>query len=135
MKKAISLVILGILASCNPSTQNKNTKESTETSSDPNSPKAKLIGKWLQPIPGQEKEKQGFELNENGVATSVNIHTLLYDKWKVSDDTLFLWYHTTGVRQVSNDIDTLLIKKLSDDQLTISYLRNPNFELIYNKGK
>ncbi|WPO92854.1 lipocalin family protein [Chryseobacterium sp. HR92] len=135
MKKAISLVILGVLASCNPSTQNKNLKESTETSSDPNSQKTKLIGKWLQPIPGQEKEKQGFELNENGVAASVNIHTLLYDKWKVSDDTLFLWYHTAGVRQVSNDIDTLLIKKLSDDQLIISYLRNPNFELVYNKGK
>ncbi|MDW9378791.1 lipocalin family protein [Chryseobacterium sp. JV558] len=135
MKKTISVIILGILVSCNPSTQNKNSKVHTDTSEDQNSLKTKLAGKWLQPIPGQENEKQGFELKENGVASSLNIHTLLYDQWKVSHDTLFVWYHTEGIRQVSNDIDTLLIKKLTDDQLTVSYARNPSFELIYNKGK
>ncbi|MEJ5049318.1 lipocalin family protein [Chryseobacterium culicis] len=136
-QKKISLIILGILTACT-SPKKENKKEDSNTVSPVNTPKTDLIGKWVQPIPGQESEKQGFELRNDGMAASINMHTLLYDQWKVSHDTLFLWYHTEGVRQVSSDIDTLLIKKLDDKSLTIlSVVGNSgaNDEQTYSKEK
>lgn len=135
-QKTISLIAFGILTACNPSSQNKSSGENSVPSLNPNAKGIELTGKWLQPIPGQEKEKQGFELHDNGVASSLNMHTLLYDQWKVSRDTLFLWYHTEGVRNVSNDIDTLLIKSLDNNQLTVTPLiGSSGMEQTYNKEK
>ncbi|UCA61813.1 lipocalin family protein [Chryseobacterium rhizoplanae] len=114
-KQAILCITLGILSSCNPSSQNKGTDASTDQTIN----RGNLLGKWLQPIPGMENEKQGFELFDNGIAASLNIHTLQYDKWTVAKDTLFMWYHTEGVKQVSSGIDTLLIQKLDSSNLII----------------
>ncbi|WP_106915789.1 lipocalin-like domain-containing protein [Chryseobacterium aurantiacum] len=133
MKKTISLIILGILTACNsPKKEN--------VTADSEAKRAELIGKWVQPIPGQENENQGIELREDGVAASINMHTLLYEKWKVSHDTLYLWSRTVGVSQpsVSSDIDTLLIKKLDNKSLTIlSLLGEPknNVAQTYSKEK
>ncbi|WP_426478174.1 lipocalin family protein [Chryseobacterium sp. CBSDS_008] len=119
-KQTILWMVLGLLSACNsPSGNNKSISVADSTQSF-NSQRVRLVGKWLQPIPGMEKERQGFELYENGVATSLNIHTLQYDKWMVTKDTLFLSYHTEGVKQVSNGIDTLIIKKLDINNLVIS---------------
>lgn len=131
-KQTILWLALGALTACNSPSGSK-TSDSTQ---DFNSQKVRLVGKWLQPIPGMEGEKQGFELFENGVATSLNIHTLQYDKWLVTQDTLFLWYHTEGVKQVSNGVDTLLIKKLDINNLVISSLgANSTDEETYIKEK
>jgi len=92
-----------------------------------------LFGKWVQPIPGQENENQGFQLNEDGTANSLNMHTLLYDKWKLSKDTLFLWNHTVGVKEVSANIDSLLIKKVSDVELIIAPINMKRVEERYIK--
>lgn len=135
-KKVLSLIILGILAAC---TSPK--KENTEVISDKASDvKAELAGKWVQPIPGQENERQGIELRDNGTAVSINMHTLLYEQWKVSHDTLFLWSRTVGVAQpsTSSDIDTLLIKKLDNTSLTVvSLIGDPknNVAQTYSKEK
>ncbi|SDI84434.1 lipocalin-like domain-containing protein [Chryseobacterium jejuense] len=135
-QKIISLIALGILTACNPSSQNKSSGENSDLSLNTDAKTTELRGKWLQPIPGQEKEKQGFELHDNGVASSLNMHTLLYDQWRVSHDTLYLWYHTEGVQNMSNDIDTLLIKKLDNNQLTVtSLIGNSGMEQTYNKEK
>lgn len=135
-QKIISIIVLGILTACNSTSQNKSSGEHSDSSLNTNTKSTELTGKWLQPIPGQEKEKQGFELHNNGVATSLNMHTLLYDQWKVSHDTLFLWYHTEGVRNVSNDIDTLLIKRLDNNQLTVkSLIGSSGMEQTYYKEK
>ncbi len=45
---------------------------------------AKIEGTWLEPIPGMENRLQGFKLEDNGKASSVNMATLLYDSWKPS---------------------------------------------------
>ncbi|MCP1299612.1 lipocalin family protein [Chryseobacterium sp. S0630] len=135
-KKVLSLIILGILTACT-SPKKENTEVSSNKTSDV---KAKLVGKWVQPIPGQEKEKEGIELRENGTAASINIHTLLYEQWKVSHDTLFLWSRTVGVAQpsTSSDIDTLLIQKLDNTSLTVvSLIGDPknNVAQTYSKEK
>ncbi len=135
MQKTLSLMILGILAACIPP-KKENTKLNSESVSDTNVQMAELVGKWIQPIPGRENEKQGIELHDNGVATSINMHSLLYEQWEISHDTLFLWYHTQGVRQVSSDLDTLLIKQLDNKSLTILSLAGnstSNTEQTYNK--
>lgn len=135
MQKALSLMMLGILTACT-SSKKENTKVNSESGD--HIRMAELVGKWIQPVPGKENEKQGIELHDNGVATSINMHTLLYEQWEVSHDTLFLWYHTEGVKQVSSDIDKLLIKKLDNKSLTILSLvgnSKSNIEQTYNKEK
>lgn len=118
-KQTILWIALGVLTACNSPSGNKNSSSDAD-SKDYNAQRSLLIGKWLQPIPGMDTEKQGFELYDNGVATSLNIHTLQYDKWSVSQDTLFMSYHTEGVKQVSNGVDTLIIKNVDANNLVVS---------------
>jgi hypothetical protein len=80
---------------------------------------AKLIGKWIQPVAGLEKEMQGFQLRKNGVARSINMYTLVYERWRLTHDTLLLWNHSEGVRDTSAMVDTIIIKALSDTSLVL----------------
>ncbi len=78
-----------------------------------------LPGKWLQPVPGIDSMDQGFILKKNGKAASVNMHTLIYDNWRVVRDTLILGSHSEGVKNPSAVIDTLLIKALNDSVMVL----------------
>ncbi|PSL49423.1 lipocalin-like protein [Chitinophaga niastensis] len=80
---------------------------------------AKLIGKWMQPVAGVEKEMQGFQLRKNGTARSINMYTLVYEKWQLAHDTLLLWNHSEGVKDTSGMVDTIIIKALSDTSLVL----------------
>jgi hypothetical protein len=81
----------------------------------------RLIGKWLRPVPGRDKETQGFDLRKDGSAHSINMYTLVYEKWALSKDTLLLWNHTEGVHQKDSaaTVDTTIIKDLTDTTLVI----------------
>lgn len=95
-----------------------------------------LVGKWVQPIPGQESQLQGFELKTGNSAESINTNTIKYEKWKLSKDTLFLSGHTEGVAEQSFFTDTLLIKNISDSELVISYKgSSAGDEQTYHKEK
>ncbi|KAA2244881.1 lipocalin family protein [Chitinophaga agrisoli] len=80
-----------------------------------------LLGKWLQPVPGLDKEKQGFDLRKDSVARSINMYTLVYEKWALVKDTLLLWNHTEGVHDKDSaaTIDTTIIKTLTDSTLVL----------------
>ncbi|GAA0530274.1 lipocalin-like domain-containing protein [Chitinophaga japonensis] len=80
-----------------------------------------LIGKWLRPVPGLDKEMQGFQLKKNGSAVSINMYTLVYEKWELVKDTLLLWNHTEGEQQKDSaaTIDTTVIKDLTDSTLVL----------------
>lgn len=80
---------------------------------------AKLIGKWIQPVAGLDKETQGFQLRKNGTARSINMYTLVYEKWLLTHDTLLLWNHSEGVKDTSTIVDTTIIKELSDTSLIL----------------
>ncbi|CAL1521218.1 lipocalin family protein [Chitinophaga sp. MM2321] len=80
---------------------------------------AKLIGKWIQPVEGLDKEMQGFQLRKTGVARSINMYTLVYEKWQLTHDTLLLWSHSEGTKDSSGIVDTTIIKALSDTSLIL----------------
>lgn len=84
---------------------------------------AKLIGKWIQPVAGLDKEMQGFQLRKNGTARSINMYTLIYEKWQLTNDTLLLWSHSEGVKDTSAMVDTTIIKELSDTSLVLFPLK------------
>ena len=127
---ASAMAIL-MIASCN---QTSNTNTSEKQDSPDNS--QKLVGRWLQPIPGQENQQQGFELKTDHSAESVNTNTMKYEKWKLSKDTLLLWGHTEGVAEQSSFTDTLLIKKISESELVTSYKGgSKEDEQTYHKEK
>lgn len=46
-----------------------------------------IEGRWIQPIPGQEGQVQGIELKKDGIAESINMATLVFDKWNQPDST------------------------------------------------
>ncbi|TWF34980.1 lipocalin-like protein [Chitinophaga polysaccharea] len=94
-------------------------EDSTKTNKKPTMAES-LIGKWIQPIPGQEAEKQGMQLNADGSASSINIHTLIYEKWQLKGDTLLLSYHTEGVKTTGSYVDTVLVKNLTDSTLALT---------------
>ena len=79
-----------------------------------------LLGKWLQPVPGLDKERQGFDLRKDSVARSINMYTLVYEKWALVKDTLLLWNHTEVEKKDSAaTIDTAIIKTLTDSTLIL----------------
>ncbi|WP_426478175.1 lipocalin family protein [Chryseobacterium sp. CBSDS_008] len=132
MKKLFLLALLGLMTGCNSSSE-KNIKIGfSSKASVPNPYRENLSGKWL-PVAGKQSEKQGFELQDNGTATSVNIHTLQYDKWNVSEDTLYLWYHTVGVKMVSKGIDTFIIKEIDDSDIVLSPIESVSSDSQYYK--
>ena len=43
-----------------------------------------LKGSWVAPINGMPEQMEGFELKDNGLASSINMATLVYEKWETS---------------------------------------------------
>lgn len=77
-----------------------------------------LAGKWMQPVPGMLQE-QGFVLEENGEAFSVNMATLQYEKWENTGNRLILSGKSIGNRQVIAFTDSFDIEKLTEDSLIL----------------
>jgi hypothetical protein len=77
-----------------------------------------LVGGWVIPI-SQEPGMQGVQFNRDGSATTINMHTLVYDKWKLKNDTIFLWSVSTGVKEMGIYIDTLVVQRLTDSVLNV----------------
>ncbi|WP_164714225.1 lipocalin-like domain-containing protein [Chitinophaga rhizosphaerae] len=95
--------------------------------------KEKLTGKWTQPIPGQEPAIQGIEIKGDGSASSINMHTLIYEKWQLNGDTLLLWNHSTGVKEPIAAIDTTVITTLTDSTLVLT--NSNGYQSSYTRGK
>ena len=73
----------------------------TGCSNDPVMPPEEPIGIWLEPVPGQPGEVQGFTLHGDGTAESINTATLQHEYWRLEGDTLVL----TG-KSVGNGVTT-----------------------------
>lgn len=117
MRKGITLPILGLFLSACITTKN-------------------LTGPWVQPIPGQENKFQGFNLDENGIASSINMHTLKYEKWQTLNNCLILTGKSIGNRQTISFSDTLSIEKQSNDTLILIRKRKDAFnKIIYCRPK
>ena len=71
---------------------------------------ASVTGVWIEPIPGMEDQVQGIKLEEGGIASSVNMATLVYKNWKQEGDQLILAGNSIGNGQTIEFIDTMKIK-------------------------
>ena len=79
------------------------------------------IGSWAwdDPTPGEQKIAIAFKLEENGVASSINMATLVYKSWEQKGDTLLLTGESIGNGQTIQFCDTLKIDKLTADSLIV----------------
>lgn len=84
------------------------------------SPYYYIQGSWIEPNPINSKEIQGFTLNQDGTATSINMATLAMKSWNLEDKTLMLQYQSIGNSQAIDGTDTLDIVKLNADSLVLS---------------
>lgn len=78
-----------------------------------------LEGSWVEPVPGMEEQTQGFTLNEDGTAVSINMATLQYQEWSAGGDTLVLTGKSIGNGQTIDVADTLIIVRANTDSLVL----------------
>lgn len=78
-----------------------------------------VVGSWVEPIPGMSGV-QGFKLDSNGVASSINMSTLVYNSWTLDKGILYLSGESIGNGQKDyvNHIWTIIT--LSPDSLIVS---------------
>jgi hypothetical protein len=90
-----------------------------------------IVGSWIQPIPGQSDQEQGIRLDAGGKASSINMHTLLYETWEQQGMKLILTGKSIGNGQTLSFSDTLDIGILGSDTLV---LKRGNFEMRYSRS-
>ena len=79
----------------------------------------KLIGTWIEQLPQGMNYIQGFCLKDNGVAESVGMSTLLYNKWEIRQDQLILSGKSLGNGQTLQITDTMNIVRYDVDTLVL----------------
>lgn len=89
--------------------------------------KKDLFGDW---ITGEYKD--GFNLNQDGTAKSINSATLRYSKWNLKGDLLLLENLSIGNHASSRGADTLHIESLINDELKLKS-NNPERISIYKR--
>lgn len=80
---------------------------------------APIEGRWLQPVPGQQGALQGIDIEERGIASSVNMKTLVYRSWTLRDGKLTLSGTSIGNRQAIPFTQTYRVAKLTQDALVL----------------
>ena len=90
------------------------------------------MGAWVEPVPGMEGQVQGINIEEGGIASSVNMATLVYESWKQEGDQLVLTGKSIGNGQTIEFADTMAIKNLTPDSLILD---NQGMEIRYAKQK
>lgn len=80
-----------------------------------------IEGSWVEPVPGMPYMEQGFILQNDGKAVSINMATLQYEGWVQKDDLLILSGKSIGNRQTISFSDTLVIEKLTRDNLILKH--------------
>lgn len=74
-----------------------------------------LIGSWEDSSPAALH----FTLFEDGTARSDNMSTLLYEKWYLKDNNLYLVAKSIGNKSSSTDTETYVIKHLDESQMKL----------------
>lgn len=91
-----------------------------------------LVGSWVQPIPGMDGV-QGVKINENGVAESINMATLLYKSWARNADTLTLVGESIGNGLSFEFNEKWLVSKLTSDSLVLTSVDNLDIKQRYGR--
>lgn len=107
--------------------------KATELTITAHSPYYYIQGTWVEPNPINPKEIQGFTLNQDGTASSVNMATLLIKRWNMNNKTLTLRYESIGNRQTITGTDTLNVIKINADSLVLAQDSNVVWRLARQK--
>lgn len=129
-QKFMAALFLAIaLAGCTskPNNQEKPNANSPQTSS---TQEAALVGSWVEPNPINSSEVQGMELQTGGTAQSINMATLLYKNWWLTNQKLVLVAESIGNRTSSVDTTVYEILKITNDSLI---LQQQDLILRYSK--
>lgn len=86
-------------------------------------PRPTILGGWVEPIPGIGGE-QGVFFEKEGVASSINMSTLVYKSWMQNGDTLILTGESIGNGQTIQFTEKAVIEKLDADSLIINIDNN-----------
>ncbi len=78
-----------------------------------------LVGNWIEVMPVSLDIVEGVTLEKDGKASSIGMHTLLYEKWETKDSKLMLWGKSIGNGQTIDFIDTLSIVSITPDSLIL----------------
>lgn len=78
-----------------------------------------LVGSWVEPIPGQENQVQGIQLDADGTASSINMYTLVYESWSKNGESVILKGKSIGNGQTIDFVDTMSVIKLTQDSLVL----------------
>lgn len=89
-----------------------------------------LQGAWVEKNDNALGQEQGFVLENNDKASSINMATLQYEKWKRTKDQLILQGVSVGNKQSISFSDTLDIVGVSDTELV---LRKKDLVLTYQR--
>lgn len=84
----------------------------------------------MQPVPGLPHLHQGFILEADGKAESVNMSILQYETWQRQGNTLVLTVQSIGNHQTVSFSDTLRIHSLTADSLV---LQNRNLRMEFTR--
>lgn len=95
------------------------------------SPYYYIQGSWVEPNPINSQEVQGFTLNQDGTATSINMATLVIKSWNLENKILILQYQSIGNGQTIDGADTLNVVKLNADSLVLSQ----NGNIVWSLGR
>lgn len=95
------------------------------------SPYYYIQGTWVEPNPINPEEVQGFTLNADGTAESVNMATLVFKSWNLDNRTLTLSSESIGNRQTISSVDTLQVTKINADSLILS----KNNRVVWNMAR
>lgn len=95
------------------------------------SPYYYIQGTWVEPNPIDPKEMQGFTLNQDGTASSVNMATLLIKKWNLDNKTLTMQYESIGNKQTIVGTDTLSVVEINADSLVLAR----NSEVVWRMAR
>ena len=70
---------------------------------------ASIEGSWVEPVPGMPGMQQGFVLDGDGSASSINMATLKYEAWKkvekLTQDSLILKRGELLLRYAKTNVD------------------------------
>lgn len=100
-------------------------------------PELRIMGSWIQPIPGMESQNQGIKIMEGGKAESINMHTLLYNTWKLTGPNDFGKYTLTLTgRSIGNDSSFDFTEEYTVDCYTgdVLTLSSGDVVLTYSKS-
>lgn len=93
---------------------------------------ATFYGNWVEPNPINDKEVQGFTLNQDLSATSINMETLKYQSWDYKDGNLSLVALSIGNKQSGTDKTTYKVVSVNETTLVLD---DQGQQLTYKKQK